>query len=260
MIFRRLQLGLLSILAAGSVWASSADLMPGSVPFYSYQLWDKAVRFGFDDNGTYVGKTRWYSANAGGDCHATIGVRRDVACGRMKLEADGDAHRSLNVLSQSTERQGPAASNGLKLSSGTVYVDTIVTLDTYTEPFERTDPRDKLNCWLYIKEDGSVTNFMITAGAIVSSNEVVATNYVVNSSVLPGSEMHLTLKAVGDAFPETCPGLIGFEVYIDGTRVSGIDGTAVFPSAVKPEAADGQYLHSLGLTGPSTSSRINFTH
>ena len=259
MILRRLQLCVAAILAAGSVWASSADLMPGSVLFYNHDLWNKAVRFGFDDNGGYTGKTRWYSEYDDGDCRAMLKIFRGEARGYLTLDYDGDAHRSLNVLSQSTERKGPRAANGLKLSSGSLYMDTVVTLSASTEPFERTDERDKFNCWLYMSEDGSVTNFMITAGAIVSSNEVAVTNYVVDAAVAPGSEIHLTVKAVGNAFPERCPGLVGFEVSVDGIPVSS-GGTTVFPSAVAPDADGGSYLHSLGLSGESTAQRLNFTH
>ena len=260
MILRRLQfLFAAMLLAAGTAFGSSDDLLPGSVLFYNHDLWNKAVRFGFDDNGGYTGQTRWYTANDDADCRTSLMVKRNESRGYLTVEADGDVHRSFNVLSPASEKKGPKATNGLKLASGSVYMDTIVTLSASTEPFERTDARDKLNFWLYVAEDGSVTNFMLTAGEIVASNTVAVTNYVIDAQIIPGSEHRLMLRAVGDAFPEMYSGLIGFEVYLDGERVTS-GGTSLFPSAVAPSVDHGTYLHSLGLSGISTADRINFTH
>jgi len=245
---------LFAVLAAGVATASA--LLPGSISFNESAMWGKEVRFGFDDNGNYTGTTRWYLGSPDGS--AMILQHFGGATGYLKGDADTDVHRTINALATS-EREGPTAEHGQDLPIKGVYVDTwmsVVAHDRIDEPRVLSE-KDKLNAWLYISPDETVTNFVLTAGYITDAGVLIATNYVTDAEVRPGVNFRFVLRALPDAIPEM-PGLTGFEVYVDDVLVK-CGARSVFPSMVPPESAYAKKLYSFGVAGLTSVEKINFT-
>lgn len=251
---RRLLLLLIAAWSAGAAVASA--LLPGSINFNDSALWEKEVRFGFDDNGNYTGTTRWYLGSPDGS--ARVLQHFGSASGYLRGDADTDVHRTISAL-QTSESVGPTADHGQDLPLKGVYIDTqmsVVAHDRLDEVRVQSE-KDKINAWLYISPDETVTNFVLTAGYITDGGRLIATNYVTDAQVTPEVNFRFVLRALPDAIPEM-PGLVGFEVYVNDILVKS-DGRSVFPSMVPPDSAYGKRLYSLGVAGLTSVEKINFT-
>ncbi len=241
-------------LTAGTV--SGSSLLPGSIDFTAYLLWDKEVRFGFDDSGNYTGATHWYLGIDDGVGKIVQHVGQ--AKGYLKTSADSEVHRTISPLT-ALESSGPAAIHGQAVPEVGIYIDSTVTLyahDNLVMP-RRFSERDKINCWIYVSPDKTVTNFVVTAGLVSDGGVISATNYVTDASVIPGKPFRLTLRARANAVPGV-PGLIGFEVRVDD-RLVAADEVTLFPSMVEPTSEYAERLYSFGVSGAAAVENINFT-
>jgi len=244
-------------LLLGSLIASAGpSVMPGSINFNSPKVWNKHVQHGLSDNGTYTGETRWYTtedAPSGADILRYPGTSK----GYLKV-ITGCAHRSLMPLSMH-ETAMPLASNGRDIPKAGIYIDSDLVIDADDSADDKiTSPKDKINFWLYVSEDLSVTNFMVTAGFINEDSTISVKSYRTDAYVVPNKKFRLTVRVVSDAFSPAVDGLVGFEVRVDDVPVTVQGNEVVFP-AMQPDDVDyAKKLYSFGIEGSGTADMINF--
>lgn len=240
-----------------------ADVVPGSIDFNNPLLWGKSVTAGFDDEGGTTGETHWHIGASEGT--AAIYRKNGESAGYIRTKTETDLHRTMPALKPTEVYDGPAPAGGREIPTEGLFIDTRIAVQPHPVMEVRTTgPKDKINCWLYMPEDGSVTNFVITAGKIASDGSITPVNYVTDAPVVPGREFQLTIRAIANAFSatnsagEAVTGYVGFEVRVDGALVSS-QGKTLFPSLVAPTSAYGKKMYSFGVSGAATLDRINFT-
>ena len=246
----------LGLTLAVSAFASNA-LLPGSINFDDPALWGKTVVYGLDDNGNYNGVSHWYYESEDGS-NSRVDHLAGTSTGYLMVGTAGSLHRTIQV----SEPNGPAVNAGMRLTGDGIYMDTMVMLSAFQRP-ELAEPSksglEKLSCWARANADAGVTNFVVTAGYRDGEGKLSISNYTTTVSTdTDFSVAHrLTIRAMLAADGASTI----FEVYLDGERVVGTDGTDVFPSMSDgvPGVADGATLYSLGFGGAGTADMINFT-
>ena len=238
-----------------AAWAGPS-VIPGSINFNSPKVWEKHVMHGLSDNGTYTGDTYWYTTE-GSPSGADIRRYPGTSKGYLKV-VTGSAHRSLMPLSMH-ESEMPLAANGRDIPQAGIYIDSDLVIDADDSIDDKlTSAKDKINFWLYVSEDGSVTNFMVTAGFINDDSTISVKSYKTDAAVTPNKKFRLTVRAVPDAFSPVVDGLVGFEVSVDGVRVKVLGEEVVFPAMQPDDSAYAKKLYSFGIEGGGTADMINF--
>lgn len=220
----------------------------------------------------------------------------DKSCGRpaiagtpnekyVKIEADSRVYRTVQAGAVVDENGDFTTVEQVSFSNDApLFFDSMV-LFTATDEFKMPEysQGDKLVVWLYGEEpngeDESVatsTNLVITAGYLDAQGIPTPTNYVVSSESLaiePNTWHRLTIKAlrsdkfkIGGTDDLLEAKVSGFQVWVDGTKVSASAGSdqaiSLFPSLVKSletDSDDTKSIAGVAFKGTGAVDDISFT-
>lgn len=243
--------------------AASSKVLSGSIDFSTPGLWGKTVYFGLNDSGSSGGETHWYFDSVSDS--STIEQHAGTSSGYLSAFAAKGVHRTISAL---TSREGPAASEGQEIPSAGLYIDTQVTLASYTAESGMPTPnmdKDKLRVWTYGAQRTDLATLYVTAGRIAADGTITSTNICTDlAGMTSGTSVQLVLRAVtGVTFAEYAGTGVGFEVWVNGAQVTYDGGTkSVFPSLQQKWASAGttaELIYSVGFSGPSEVDNIAFT-